>query len=186
MPERTGARIPPGNRQEIGWLNSAVARLASRSAGAKRSLDVFTTLGRERRLFRAWMFFAGYLTRRGSLAAVDRELLILRVASNCGSAYEWSQHVPSAERAGLSGRTIDDLRVAAGGGLNKRQMALRRAADELHRNRRIGEETWVELAGWLDDGQLIELCMLVGHYEMLAMTLNSVGLTHEPQTQASK
>jgi alkylhydroperoxidase family enzyme len=30
------------------------------------------------------------------------------------------------------------------------------------------------LAGELDDVELIELCMLVGHYEMLAMTLSSL------------
>ncbi len=28
----------------------------------------------------------------------------------------------------------------------------------------------------LDDLELIELCMLVGHYEMLAMTLNSLAV----------
>ena len=30
------------------------------------------------------------------------------------------------------------------------------------------------------DTELIELCFLVGHYEMLAMTLNSLGVQPEP------
>ena len=49
-----------------------------------------------------------------------------------------------------------------------------RAADELHEERRVSDATWDELRPLLSDQQLIELCLLVGHYEMLAMTLNSL------------
>ena len=35
---------------------------------------------------------------------------------------------------------------------------------------------WGALRPLLSDAELIELCMLVGHYEMLAMTLNSLGV----------
>jgi hypothetical protein len=38
------------------------------------------------------------------------------------------------------------------------------------------------LCAELTDRQLIELCLLVGHYEMLAMTLNSLGV--EPESSA--
>jgi hypothetical protein len=38
------------------------------------------------------------------------------------------------------------------------------------------------LSDELTDRQLIELCLLVGHYEMLAMTLNSLGV--EPEAAA--
>ena len=44
----------------------------------------------------------------------------------------------------------------------------------------IGDETWVALAGRYDDAQLIELPMLVGHYHMVAYTLNSLGVQLEP------
>ena len=40
--------------------------------------------------------------------------------------------------------------------------------------RAISDETWAVLASRLKDTQMIELCMLAGHYEMLAMTLNSL------------
>jgi hypothetical protein len=49
-----------------------------------------------------------------------------------------------------------------------------RAADELHANRKISDSTWQELSDLLPEDQLIEFCLLVGHYEMLAMTLNSL------------
>jgi len=53
-------------------------------------------------------------------------------------------------------------------------------ADELHRDRVISAGTWQRLAGHYDASQLIEVGMLVGHYEMLAGVLNSVGLALEP------
>ena len=64
-------------------------------------------------------------------------------------------------------------------GWSERQALLLRAADELHADRRIGDELWALLAAQLDEVRLIELCMLVGHYEMLAMTLNSLGVEPE-------
>ena len=50
------------------------------------------------------------------------------------------------------------------------------AADELHSGGTIGDKPWEQLCKVLDEVRLIELCMLVGHYEMLAMTLNSLGV----------
>jgi hypothetical protein len=52
--------------------------------------------------------------------------------------------------------------------------------DELHRDRVITDATWAVLAAELRDTELIELCFVVGHYEMLAMTLNSLGVQPEP------
>ena len=49
-----------------------------------------------------------------------------------------------------------------------------RAADELHDARELSDELWAQLSEQLSEVELIELCMLVGHYEMLAMTLNSL------------
>jgi alkylhydroperoxidase family enzyme len=53
-----------------------------------------------------------------------------------------------------------------------------RAVDELHETRTLSDETWAGLrAAGLSDTELIELPMLVGHYEMLAMTLNALRVT---------
>lgn len=61
-----------------------------------------------------------------------------------------------------------------------RQRLLLRAADELDRDRVLTDTTWAELARQLNDRELIELCFLVGHYAMLASTLNSLGVQPEP------
>jgi alkylhydroperoxidase family enzyme len=49
----------------------------------------------------------------------------------------------------------------------------------MHVERKIGSELWEPLAAELDDVLLIELCMLIGHYEMLAMTLNTLEVQPE-------
>ena len=48
----------------------------------------------------------------------------------------------------------------------------------------ISDRTWRGLADELAERELIELCLLVGHYEMLAMTLNTLGVEPEPSALA--
>lgn len=111
----------------------------------------------------------------GKLPREETELVILRVAHNTGSEYEWAQHERMARRAGLSDEEIARVREGPdAAGWSERRTLLLRAADELHGGDRIGEELWTELSRQLDEVLLIELCMLIGHYEMLAMTLNSL------------
>jgi AhpD family alkylhydroperoxidase len=167
-------RIAPGGRAEIGTLNYALARAIGRASGGDPP-NVFTTLARHRRLFRAWLRFVARLMPWGTLPRRDTELVILRVAHNCGCAYEWGHHERIAQRAGLSREQVG--RVTAGpsaSGWTPREVALLRAADELHDERMLSDELWGQLAGPLSEPQLIELCLLIGHYEMLAMTLNSL------------
>jgi alkylhydroperoxidase family enzyme len=175
-----GARIPPGGRAEIGTLNHALSRVVGLATGG-RPPNVFTTLARHRRLFRRWLRFAGALMPGGVLPRADSELLILRVAHNTGSEYEWRHHERLGRAAGLSAEEV--ARVHEGGGApgwTGRQSLLLRAADELHAERTISDALWSELRPLLTDAELIELCMLVGHYEMLAMTLNSLAVEPDP------
>jgi hypothetical protein len=50
----------------------------------------------------------------------------------------------------------------------------------LHADACIGDETWAALAARYDEKQLIEVPMLVGHYHMVAFTLNALGVQLEP------
>ena len=172
-------RISPGSRAEIGRLNSLIVSGLWRAAGTREPPHLFTTLARHRRLFRRWLRFAGGLMPGGSLPRRDTELLILRVAHNCDCAYERGHHERIARAAGLSAddiaRTTEDPDAP---GWSDRDAALLRAADELHAERAIADELWESLRSELSEVELIELCLLVGHYEMLAMTIN--GLRIEP------
>ena len=174
-------RISPGRRADIGPLNSVIVGIAGRAVGG-RAPNVFTTLARHRRLFRAWLRFAGRLMPFGTLPRKDTELVILRVSDNCGCAYERDHHERMGRRAGMTDEEI--ARVAVGPdapGWTPRQLALLRATDELHATRTLGDETWAALRSELDERGAIEFCLLVGHYEMLAMTLNALRVQIDPR-----
>jgi AhpD family alkylhydroperoxidase len=173
-------RIAPGDRRQIGLLNYGIAKLVGLAAGGQPP-HVFTTLARNRGLFRRWLWFAGGLMPGGKLPRRDTELVILRVAHNSGCDYERHHHEQLGRRAGLSAEEIE--RVGEGPdaqGWSPRQVRLLRAADELHADGRIGDGLWAELSAELDDRLLIELCLLIGHYEMLAMTLNTLRVQPDP------
>jgi AhpD family alkylhydroperoxidase len=171
---RSGPRIPPGGRSEIGIVPTVISRIGGRVIGSGPP-HIFTTLARHRRLFFPWLFFAGVLMPRGRLPRADTELVILRVAHNCGCEYEWHHHERIAQTVGISAEEVERVRYgAAAAGWTDHQALVLRAVDELHADRDLGDETWDELRATYSDVQLIEFCMLVGHYEMLAMTLNSL------------
>jgi alkylhydroperoxidase family enzyme len=181
MSSEGGPRIAPGDASEIGRLNAAIGRVVGAAAGG-RAPNVFTTLARHRRLFRRWLRFAGALMPGGTLPRAESELVILRVAHNCGSEYEWSHHERLGRAAGLSAAEIEAVRSGPGAGSwSRRQELLLRAVDELHAERTIGDELWAQLRPIYSDEELIELCMLTGHYEMLAMTLNSLRVQPDPE-----
>jgi alkylhydroperoxidase family enzyme len=80
--------------------------LLTKARGHLASVNVLDTLIRHPDLLRRWMPFFVHVLHKSSLSARDREMLILRTGRLCGAEYEWSQHVPFAERAGLSGNEI--------------------------------------------------------------------------------
>jgi alkylhydroperoxidase family enzyme len=173
-------RIAPGSRAEIGRVNLAIARLIGAASGGGTP-NVFTTLGRNRRLFRAWLRFAGRLMPGGALPRAHTELVILRVAHNCSCDYEWGHHEHLGRAAGLGSGEVERVRAGPGAaGWTEPQRLFLRAADELHEHRTISDELWEELRGLLDEPRLIELLMLIGHYEMLAMTLNALAVQPDP------
>ena len=177
---RVTPRIGPGGPGDIGHVNHAIARAIGAATGGPPP-NVLTTWARHRRLFRRWLRFAGALMPGGRLPRADTELLILRVAHNTGCEYERGHHERLGRQAGLTPDEIERVRQGhAADGWSPRRAVLLTAADELHADRRISDETWAELSRLLSDEQLIELCMLVGHYEMLAMTLNSLGVEPDP------
>lgn len=179
MTQRPGSpRIPPlpeGERDE------QIKELLDRIRVEGQDLNIFATLVRHPRLFKRWSAFGGFLLYGGELSARHRELLILRTAWNTGAEYEWGQHARMARDLGLDDSEI--ARVAAGAGApgwSPLEAALLVASDELHRESSISDAPWAVLAANLNEAQLIEVCMVVGQYHLVAFTLNSLGVEREP------
>jgi 4-carboxymuconolactone decarboxylase len=173
-------RIPPttpDDRDER--TEELLAGMLRRPDGT--DMNIFTTLAHHPKLLKRWAAFGGTLLFGGALPPRDRELLILRTALHCHAEYEWGQHVGIALQAGLNQEEIERLHSAESTeGWSNSDGALIAAADELHANSVISDATWRALAASYDYKQLIEVCMVVGQYHMVAFTLNSLGIEPEP------
>lgn len=170
---------------------AAVARVAALilAHGGRAAAPNLFALARHRRLFRAWLRFGAALMPGGVLPRADSELLILRVAHNCGSEYEWAHHERIAQAVGLSAGQIAAVRrgiITDEESWTPRQELLLRAADELHKRRQISDELWSRLSDELTEVELIEVPMLVGHYEMFAMAIKSLRMQPDRPRRAPR
>ncbi len=174
QPAEGVSRVAPGGRREVGLFGWWVARISGFVQGTTPP-NVFLTLGRNRRLFRGWLHFAGRLMPGGSLPRHETELVILRVAHLRSCDYEFDHHVRLGSGAGV---TPEDVEAVVSGpeapGWSARERAILAAVDQLHHDGDLDDATWGELARHLDTARVIELVLLVGHYEMLATAITTL------------
>jgi len=175
-PAATSPRIPPGDRRQLGLFGWLFCKLSARVWGVPE-LHLFTVLAQHKRLFWSWAPFNGMLLYRGRLPKRDCELVILRVGHLRACAYELQQHRRIGLRRGLDAGTQAEI-VAWPDSVepSPRHRALLAAVDELIAARTMTDAGWRLLAGHLDRRQLIEFVTLVGQYDALAMTLNTLGV----------
>ncbi len=173
----TPARIPStGSLRELGPLGWAFCKLAARRQRIPQ-MHLFTTLGIHRPLLWAYLPFGGYLLYLGKLSRTDAELVILRVGHLRDAEYELQQHRRLARTRGVGPELQAKIFEGPDAeGLTDRQRALITATDEFIVTRGVSHETWAALAAYLTKPQLIEFCMLAGHYDLLAATMSTLNI----------
>jgi len=178
--EPAQTRVAGLPRSEQGPITRIFLAITRRASGGGKVLDVFSLLARLGPMFPRYLLFLSHILRGGRIGRDDKERIILRVAWRVGCIYEWGHHVPMARELGMSDDEILSLAQEDSPLCDKRTRTFLRAADELVERRLIGDDTWRALSAELTENQLVEFCMLVGHYLMVAMTINSSGLRLEP------
>jgi 4-carboxymuconolactone decarboxylase len=159
------------------WSEQTRALLGGADA---KPLNILNTIAHHPSLLEPFLGFAATLAVMGTLGRRESELLALRTAWNCRSAFEWGHHVIYARDAGLSDDEI--ARVPAGpdaDGWTAADHELLTAADELHSTQDLSETTWARLRERFSDGQLVEIPFVVGNYAMLSMVANATGVALE-------
>jgi alkylhydroperoxidase family enzyme len=174
----TSPRIEPLPSTE--WDERLTRLLTASPGGLDEPMHLFTTLAQNPELFRRWLGFGGALLA-GRLPGRIRELVILRTAYRFNGPYEWAHHIELGRAQGLN----EDEIAALGGDLvcvewSPLESAVLAAVDETKDLGEIGDGTWATVARSLDQADLVELVMLIGHYSMLATVLRSLGLPLEP------
>ena len=178
-PRPTTPRIAP--LPEAEWTDEQRALVEKTSNGVV--VNIYTTVARYP-LLGDRMTALGRALRSEPLSLRHREILILRTGWNCQSVYEFSQHRVLATEGGM---TDDDLRRIIAGpdapGWDPFEAALARAADEMHADCCISNETWAVLAARYDDREVIQAVMLIGYYRLVSGLLNSLGVPVEGHAQ---
>jgi alkylhydroperoxidase family enzyme len=148
------------------------------------AVNIFRTLANHPKLLKRWLVFGNHVLFKSTLPPRDRELLILRTGWLCRSEYEWGQHVIIGRASGLSD---DEIRRVTRGpdepGWSPFDATLLHAADELHEDYCVGDETWNALSERYSAEQLMDLVFTVGQYTLVSMALNTFGVQLDPGVQ---
>jgi AhpD family alkylhydroperoxidase len=166
----TEPRIAPGGLKELGLINYGFSALAGRVVGGKKP-NIFTTLGRQRKLFRGWLYYSGKLMPGGKLPRRESELIILTIATLRECEYERRHHLRIGKKAGVTSEQIEHLGDTAWTGWNPRERALVGAAAQFVSDKNVDDAAWASLREHLNDAESIEFLLLCGQYDSLATVL---------------
>ena len=101
------------------------------------------------------------------------EFAILCTARLWRAQYEWFAHAPMAEKAGVSPKTIKDLRAGRDPkSAPKDERALYAFIRELYKTNRVSDRTYKRVNDVLGDSPMVEFVGILGYYALISMTLN--------------
>ncbi|MBT9472780.1 MAG: carboxymuconolactone decarboxylase family protein [Pseudomonadota bacterium] len=143
-----------------------------------RVLNIFRTMIQAPKAAKGFLAWGNYvLSKKNDLPGREREIVILRIGFLCKSGYEWTQHVPIGQRAGLTDDEVARIKVGADApGWSPADQALLRASDELHHDQFITSDTWAALKAHFSDKQCMDVVFTAGQYTQVSMILNSFGV----------
>lgn len=139
--------------------------------------NILGTLVRNQPLAHAYLTFNAHLLRHSTLSARLREVAVLRAALSSRSEYLWDHHVPLALRAGLTVDEIESVRV--GSPVDPVDAVVARVVDELADSKTLTDGTWASVREHLDERQVLDLIFTIGCYQVLAVTVNALGIQPE-------
>jgi len=115
----------------------------------------------------------GHCRYKTSLSPRLSEFAILCTARLWRAQYEWYAHAPIAEKAGVTARTIKDLRMGRPPkSVPKDERAVYDFTHELYKTTRVSDRTYKRVHALLGDQATVELVGILGYYALISMTLN--------------
>ena len=156
----------------ISYADMAQAPQEVREAFSRmpRKLNVMKMLANASAEFVPCMRLGGAILGRQKLNPHMRELVILMVSQLEGGEYEWVQHVPIAEAAGVSRAKIDAIEAGRfeESCFDNREQVLLRLAREVIEKVRAEEETVKAANRHFSPQEIVEIIVTCGFYMMLS------------------
>ena len=167
------------------WSESTRAEFAGVDEAARHRLHLPSVIATHPTFLPPYMTWAKAVALSGVLERRDNALLALRTGFRCDSEFEWGVHAETAVHAGRARRRRSG--PGRGGprrpGLVATRRGAARAADELQDVHTISDATWEELGEFFTPDARLEVAFVCGHYTMLSMVANTVGVRPEEQWQ---
>jgi hypothetical protein len=103
----------------------------------------------------------------------QRGMAVLEPARLVRSDYEWFAHERLALASGISADEIEALRTGSEGPtFSADEVLIRRVIRELHERRQLEDDIFEEARETFGYERLADLVVLVGHYELIALSLS--------------
>jgi 4-carboxymuconolactone decarboxylase len=143
-------------------------------SGSRRSLrGAFVPMLRSPSLLEKAQRLGQYFRYRSVVPRKLRELAILATTRHWQQAYEWNEHVKTAEEAGLSSHAIDTLALDwDGSGLPSDERTVLHFCRELHVSHAVSDAIYKQTKLLLGEDGLVELCGICGYYALISMVMN--------------
>jgi len=145
-----------------------------------RVLNLFKVMGHLPYIGLNFQRLGNSILKGEGLSPKLRELAILRVGYISGCRYEFTQHTPIAQRAGLSKKQIDDLtQWQISREFTDEEKAVLAYTDETAVRIQVKDETFDKLHHFLDEHAIVELTTAIGYYGMVCRVLEALKVDME-------
>jgi 4-carboxymuconolactone decarboxylase len=145
-------------------------------------LNLYKIIGHNPTLLSGWIEFAYSLRRDCTTPRTLRELMILRGAQLCNSAYEWHQHRRMAHQKGVPAAQIEDLMMWRESPRYSDPERAALAFTEAMMAGNTSDEVFDELKKHFSPSEIIELALTAGFYAMVPRFLNALRIPIERET----
>ena len=142
-------------------------------------LHVFGLLAHAETVFRSWVRHSNALLTQTTLDPLLRELVILQVG-RLAARYEWEQHVPIALACGATKEQVAALDRGEYAAFPPPHRAALSFTEAFVRDGEVDDATYAALAAELDDGHIVELAVVAGHYLGLARLMTALRIDPDP------
>lgn len=169
------ARLDPVSEEDV--APEYREHLVSSLQGGK-PLDLYGVMGNNPEVLAGMREYFGAMWSESGLTDRERELLILTVADEAGSEYEWHQHLNIAPEAGLTDAEISAIVTGDTGTLDERDALVVRYGRAAVRGA-VDDELHARMAAAFDDDALVGAASVAGAYLGLARFIDAMGIEVE-------
>ena len=147
-------------------LDDWPGEIAHLREGFAGQLNIYRTMAHHPALLANWEDLRQHVVKENALGPERLEVVILRIATRLGSAYEWEHHVRRAEALGM-----DKARIASIGGsldqMDPEDRLIASAVDALTEEARLTPGVVSELRELLGVAGILDMMATVGFYTTL-------------------